>query len=66
MNKKASTPTRQRSSKRRPPDEKELSVIMDWVTQQLRYNSVPRISDVVDYARKIKSNLKRGDIAKAL
>ena len=83
MNKKASTPTRRlavaaaavaaagkpskRSKRWRIPDPKELNVIMDWVTQQLRYNSVvPRVSDVIDYARKIASNLKRGDIAKAL
>ena len=63
-NEKVSTPTRrlsQRSKRWRTPDQKEINVIMDWVTQQLRYNSVPpRVSDVIYYARKIKCNLKRG------
>ena len=68
MNKNASTPSLQRQRQRQVSQthEKELNVVIDWVTQQLRYNSVPRVSDVVDYARKIKSTLKQSDIAKAL
>ena len=68
MNKNASTPSprRQRQKQVSQTHAKELNVVIDWVTQQLRYNSVPRVSDVIDYARKIKSTLKQSDIAKAL
>ena len=48
--------------------DKQLEVIMDWVTSRLRYNDVPRVTDVVEYAYQTLGfkNLKRKDIAAAL
>ena len=44
--------------------DKQLQVLMDWVTSRLRYNDVPRVTDVVDYAYQTMGfrNLKRKDI----
>ena len=48
--------------------EKELQEVMDWVTSRLRYNDVPRVSDVVTYAKEkmLFKNLTKNDIAAAL
>ena len=48
--------------------DKQLQVVIDWVTSRLRYNDVPRVTDVFEYAHQVLGfrTLKKKDIGAAL
>jgi hypothetical protein len=48
--------------------DKQLQVLLDWVTGQIKKGDPPRLSDVVDYAHRILgfTNLKKSVITKAV
>lgn len=48
--------------------DKQLEVLMTWVTEQLEKGDVPKFNDVIDYAHRILkfTNLKRFQITKKL
>jgi hypothetical protein len=46
--------------------EKELDELMDWVSSRLRFNDVPRVTDIHEQARIRKFKVSKRDIAKRL
>ena len=43
--------------------EKELNQVMKWVSDRLRYNDVPRVSDAYEYSKTMQFNLSKMTIA---